>query len=114
MAMATLATILAAQDKNTEAISLLSECLEIAVKTFGRKHTAVSEMAWKLVQTCGPHEAARRQAPIVRYLSWLIHESPDRLTGTQKNIRDGLRGNAQGRKNSAAGKKRPQRRKKRR
>jgi len=94
-ATAYVATILAAQGNNKEAIALLDKCLEIALRVFGQKHTVTTEAAWRLVENCGPHQAARQRALIVQYLSWLAREQPDHLTGSQKQIKANLKGGKQ-------------------
>ena len=94
-AMALLATILAAQGGNKEAVSLLTSGLAIAFRAFGQKHAVTTEAAWRLVESCGPHQAARQRALIIQYLSWLTREPSDHLTGSQKQIKEKLRGGKQ-------------------
>jgi tetratricopeptide (TPR) repeat protein len=94
-AMAHLARILAAQGDEREAVSLLTKSLEIAFRAFGQKHTVTTETAWRLVESCGPHQAARQRALIIQYLSWLTREQPDHLTGNQKQIKQRLQGGRQ-------------------
>ena len=89
-AMALLATILVAQGDEREAVSLLTKSLEIAFRVFGQKHTVTTEAAWRLVESCGPHQAARQRALTIQYLSWLTREQPDHLTGNQKQIKQNL------------------------
>ena len=103
-AVALLATILAAQKKDEEAASLLNRSLEVALRVFGKKHTVTTEAAWRLVENCQPHQAAKKRALTIQYLSWLTHEPPDHLTGSQKQIKANLKG----------GKQRPAQRKKKR
>ncbi len=92
-ARAELALTRLAQGDPKEAISVLTECLDIATRVFGKKHTVTTEAAWRLVEN-SPNEARRREL-MVRYLSWLGREQPARLTASQKRIKAGMAGQTQ-------------------
>ena len=92
-AKANLTVTLLAQGHRKEAMSLATESLNVAIRVFGIKHTAATEAAWSLVQNCEPHEAARRQMLIVRYLAWMSRAKSGQLTANQKKIREGLGAN---------------------
>jgi tetratricopeptide (TPR) repeat protein len=109
---ADLAMTLFAQGNSKEALSLLNECLTTALRVFGQKHTVTTEAAWRLAEHCGPHEINKQRALIMRYLSWLGREQPSHLTGSQKKIKEGLKGSVHGSKQPASGKKQPARGKK--
>jgi tetratricopeptide (TPR) repeat protein len=101
-ARAVLAAVMAAQANSEEAFSLLTECLEIALQAFGQRHTVTTEAAWRLVENCGPHQAAMQRRLIIQYLSWLPRAHPDHLSANQKQIKKNLRGTG------SAGNRRPQ------
>jgi hypothetical protein len=85
-----IASTLLDQEDREKATSLLAESLNTAIRVFGIKHTATTEAAWRLIESCGPHEAARRQMLIVRYLAWMGRAKSGQLTASQKKIREGL------------------------
>ena len=87
-----LAGMLLEQGYRDQAIALLTKCLETASQLLGIKDTFVTEAAWQLVEGCLPHETARRQMLITRYLAWLKQANPGQLTDRQKEIRDSLGG----------------------
>ena len=111
-AKANLAVTLLAEGNSEEASSLLTECLTTALRVFGRKHTVTTEAAWRLVEHCGPHETNKQRALIMAHLAWLGREQPSHLTGSQKKIKEGLKGSVHGSKQSAPGKRQPARAKK--
>jgi tetratricopeptide (TPR) repeat protein len=111
-AKADLAVTLFAQGNGKEALSLLNECLAAALRIFGPKHTVTTEAAWRLVEHCGPHETNKQRALIMTHLAWLGREQPGHLTGSQKKIKEGLKGSVHGSKQSASGKRQPARAKK--
>jgi hypothetical protein len=91
-----LATILSIQGKKSEASSLLTKCLAISLRVFGKQHEISSVIAWRLANSCGPHETTKRRMIIMQNLSWLRTQRPDQLTAEQKRIKNALRGSLPG------------------
>ncbi|MEV4242628.1 FxSxx-COOH system tetratricopeptide repeat protein [Streptosporangium canum] len=105
-AMTNLAVTRHAQGETAEARSLFLEALTVSLRAFGKKNTVTSEIAWRMVSTYDrPHEAARRKNLILENLSWLEKESPNRLTGQQKSIKDRVKGLFGGRSAKRQGKR---------
>ncbi|MGW5262150.1 FxSxx-COOH system tetratricopeptide repeat protein [Microbispora sp. NPDC004025] len=105
-AMANLAATLREQGEKARAHSLLVTALATSERTFGKKNSLTTWLAWRLVSLHGaPHEATRRKALVIENLSWLDREPSNRLTGEQKSIRDRVKaffsgGKAGGRRSS--------------
>ncbi len=88
-AIANLAATLWDQGAKAQARSLLVTALATSERTFGKKNSLTTWLAWELVSLHGaPHEAARRKALAMENLSWLAKEPSNRLTGEQKSIRE--------------------------
>jgi tetratricopeptide (TPR) repeat protein len=87
-----LAMCLSRQGNNSAARSLLTKCLAISLRVFGKQHAISSAIAWRLAESCGPHEENKRRMIIIQNLSWLSNQRSDQLTAEQKRIKNALRG----------------------
>lgn len=90
-ARVSLAATMFAQGDLKEASLLLTESLTISLRIFGKKHTATTQAAWKIIEHFGAHETQRRNSFIFMHLAWLSNAPSSDLTAEQKNIKEELK-----------------------